>query len=117
MPYVAKNLVRFACVSVAFTIQRVMSGFYSAVRGGHLVAGGLLAYLVRYGHIAASHDTDRGVTFLAIVGVTAATGFYFQLAHFWGLPFPLNIVLLPVRIAESVLLYFVANAAPAPIPT
>lgn len=56
VPYLARNLVRTACVSVAFLVQRVISGFYSSIRGGQLVATGLLAYLVRYGYIGAQHE-------------------------------------------------------------
>lgn len=46
------------------------------------------------------------------MGAVSVTGFWFQLTYFWGLPFPLNVLLLPASVAERVLMYFVANAAP-----
>lgn len=116
VPYVSKNIVRTACVSIAFLVQRVISGFYSSIRGGHLVAQGLLSYLVRHGHIAATHDTQKGLLFSCIVGLIATSGFYFQLSYFWGLPFPLNVAMFPFSTAERILMYFVANANDASIP-
>lgn len=52
-------------------MQRVISGFYSAVRGGQLFAVGLLQYLVHYGHIAPTHEVlDCLMCFLCFVGLT-----------------------------------------------
>lgn len=128
VPFCIRQLARFVGVSIAFSVQRVISGFYSAVRGGQLFAVGLLQYLVHHNHIAATHEvwlllllllffvwkfnlskTNRGFTYFAIMGVTVLLGFWFQLSTFFGLPFPLNLLMFPFTILENVLLYFVSS--------
>ena len=43
---------------IAWTITRVISGFYSAVRGAQLAARGLLAYGVRHKHLPGDDVVD-----------------------------------------------------------
>jgi hypothetical protein len=109
VPFGIKQVSRFIGVSIAFSVQRVISGFYSAIKGGQLFAIGLLAYLVKFGHISPTHDTSKGGLYAAIVGAVFCVGFYFQLSTFFGLPFPLNLLMFPFSILENVLLYFVGS--------
>lgn len=74
-----------------------------------MFAVGLLGYLVKFGHIAPHHETSRGFLYSVIVAAVFAIGFFFQLSTFFGLPFPLNLVMLPASTAENVLLYFVGS--------
>ena len=39
----------------------------------------------------------------------AVLGVYVQLSHNFGLPFPLNLLLVPVRMGEYIVLYFVTR--------
>ena len=109
VPFGIRQLSRFIGVAIAFSVQRVISGFYAAIKGGQLFAIGLLAYLVKFGHISPQHDTAKGGMYAAIAGAVFCVGFYFQLSTFFGLPFPLNLLMFPFTIVENILLYFVGQ--------
>lgn len=65
----------------------------------------ILEYLSEMKYVQINHEE----TMLdEIVGYgLALVGLYFQLAFGFGLPFPLNILLFPFRIAEYVLIWLV----------
>jgi hypothetical protein len=92
-------------VSIAWTVQRILSAFHSAIRGGLMFARNIMEYLSEMGYYKVNHEDslmDEAVGYgLAIVGL------YFQLAFGFGLPFPLNILLFPFRIAEYLLIWLV----------
>jgi len=98
---------KFVAISVAWTVQRVISACHSAVRGGQLAGKGLVAYLHKYGLLKKSADD----TYLdEIVGYALMVlGLLFQLSMGFSLPFPLNIILLPVTICEKVLVWVVMD--------
>ena len=50
--YVCKSVA----ISIAWTIQRVISAFHSAVRGGQLAGKGVVHYLHKYGFIDVNED-------------------------------------------------------------
>ena len=63
---VNRYLIKAIAVSIAWTLQRVMSAFHSAVRGGQLAGKGVVSYL--YKRLAASlarrascFDARRGI--------------------------------------------------------
>ena len=58
-------------ISVAWTVQRVISGFYSAVRGAQLASRGILRWAVHYKFLPAGFE-DEGNYYYA-VGVAAST--------------------------------------------
>ena len=93
-------------VSIAWTVQRIISAFHSAIRGGDLFARGLSKYLTRQGYY--SGIKQGSLQFNAIAGATAVLGFYWQASSWFQLPFPLNILLLPLRILEWFLVWIVA---------
>ena len=94
-------------VSIAWSVQRILSAFHSAMRGGIIFSRNILEYLSKMNYIHINHEEtmlDEAVGYgLALVGL------YFQLAYGFGLPFPLNILLLPFRMAEYFLIWIVNN--------
>ncbi len=94
-------------MSIAWTVQRILSAFHSALRGGLLFARNILSYLDEMKYLQIKHEE----TYLdEIVGYSLALlGLYFQLAWGFGLPFPLNILLFPFTIAEYVLIGLVTK--------
>mmetsp|Transcript_4600 Transcript_4600/g.7913 ORF Transcript_4600/g.7913 Transcript_4600/m.7913 type:complete len:331 (-) Transcript_4600:515-1507(-) len=94
-------------ISIAWFIQRVISAVQSGMRGGLMFSRQLMSFASRKG-ILKIKDED---TYLdEIVGFTiAGFGIWFQLSHFFELPFPWNLFLLPVRILEYVLMWIVSD--------
>lgn len=92
-------------VSVAWTVQRILSAFHSAIRGGLMFARNIMEYLSEMNIYKINHEEsmlDEAVGYgLALVGL------YFQLAFGFGLPFPLNILLFPFRLMEVILVWMV----------
>lgn len=91
---------RLAGVSAAWMLQMTISAFHSSVRGAQLFARGVLAYAVRHKYLQASAVDEKGRFFNAFVFAFGFVGFWSQLMSGFTLPFPLNIVLIPVRLAE-----------------
>lgn len=102
--------LRWTCkaiaISIAWWIQRVISAFHSAIRGGLMFGRYFVNYLHEKGVLKVS-DED---TYMdeAIGWSIAALGFLFQLAMGFGVPFPLNILLLPVQFVETFIVWSVA---------
>lgn len=97
----------FIAVSVAWTVQRILSAFHSAMRGGIVFSRNILAYLAEMKYVSINHEE----TYLdEIVGYgLAALGLWFQLAFGFGLPFPLNVILFPFTIAEYLLIAIISK--------
>lgn len=85
-------------VMVAWFLNRVISGFHSAIRGGHLVVTNLILLGQKHGYAADIEPTSSKATALAFL--VAGMGFYWQLSNAFGLPFPLNVLFLPLSILE-----------------
>ncbi|KAM3576393.1 hypothetical protein VYU27_001743 [Nannochloropsis oceanica] len=99
-------LVQIAAIQVAWMLQRLLATVHSAMRGGMMFSRGGLAYLRKEGYIK---KEDKDTYADEIVGATTAIlGFAFQTSLRWRLPFPVNIILLPVTILETFLYYYVA---------
>eukprot|EP01126_Amoeba_proteus_P027791 TRINITY_DN2751_c0_g1_i4.p1 TRINITY_DN2751_c0_g1~~TRINITY_DN2751_c0_g1_i4.p1 ORF type:complete len:232 (-),score=48.14 TRINITY_DN2751_c0_g1_i4:131-826(-) len=90
-------------VSLAWTMQRVISAFYSAIKGAELFANGLHHYLDRH-NIHAPFVRD---SLHLIVMIVAALGFTWQLTRGFSLPFPFNLLFFPITIIEWLLMWFV----------
>jgi hypothetical protein len=90
--------VRCAAISFAWLVQRVISAFHSAMRGGHMFTENFIQYLDKMGY----YKIDTKLTNIdEILGyVVAVFGLLFQLRSGFSLPFPLNIILLPFSILE-----------------
>ena len=90
-----------------------MSAFHSAVRGAQMLTFGVLEWAVRYGYLGAGSAKASSPAFMALASVIAAVGYYRQLRTVFALGPVEGFVLLPVRIAENLLVEMV-GAAPAP---
>ena len=104
-------IVNYSCktvgVSIAWTIQRVLVSFHSAVRGAQILSFGVLGWMKVLGMLEGDFLVlaNSGYATLAGVGI-ALTGFGWQIRNGFQLPFPLNILLLPVTLIEWTLMYF-----------
>lgn len=94
-------------MSIAWTVQRILSAFHSAMRGGIVFARNIMAYLAEMKYVNINHEE----TYLdEIVGYSlAALGLWFQLAFGFGLPFPLNVILFPFTVAEYLLIAIISK--------
>lgn len=94
-------------ISIAWTIQKVISAFHSAIRGGHLAANGLVKYMNKYGLISITPDDTLADE---IVGyIIAALGFLMQLYTGFRVPFPLNLLFLPFSIIETIIVWTIMD--------
>lgn len=85
----------------------MLSAFHSAIRGGLMLARNLMEYSTVMGYYKINHEESMLDEALGY-GI-ALLGLFFQLSYGFGLPFPLNILLLPFRIAEWALIWLVSN--------
>mmetsp|Transcript_5037 Transcript_5037/g.10927 ORF Transcript_5037/g.10927 Transcript_5037/m.10927 type:complete len:344 (-) Transcript_5037:655-1686(-) len=104
--------ISYACrsfaISIAWWCQRVISAMHSATRGAQQLLLGIFHVLERNRvkvpyNVSPNHPLFGGVVF-----VLAVFGFYSQLARAFGFPFPLNIILIPLRFIEVVLAWTLA---------
>lgn len=92
-------------ISIAWSLQKVISAFHSSIRGGHIAAAGVVVYLHKYKFISVSAD-DTLVD--EVVGyIIAAFGFLIQATTGFHLAFPLNLLLLPISIVEWLLVWMI----------
>eukprot|EP00405_Crypthecodinium_cohnii_P008105 CAMPEP_0206423156 /NCGR_PEP_ID=MMETSP0324_2-20121206/2523_1 /ASSEMBLY_ACC=CAM_ASM_000836 /TAXON_ID=2866 /ORGANISM="Crypthecodinium cohnii, Strain Seligo" /LENGTH=467 /DNA_ID=CAMNT_0053887683 /DNA_START=54 /DNA_END=1457 /DNA_ORIENTATION=- len=113
VPAIIDTLIKIIAVWVATWVQAFISAFYSGLRGGRMFAEGLFNILTQYGVMeylpdcitAKPFDPDQSYLDEAIAYPLAAVGFYMQVSSNFAIPFPLNIVLMPLTILEYVLRY------------
>jgi len=99
--------VKSIAISIAWFVQRIISSVHSAIRGGHMFSKNVLDYLNKMGYLQIKNED----TYLdEIVGYAVAViGLWFQLSLRFSLPFPLNILLLPMRFLEWWLIWVVSK--------
>lgn len=107
IPVIVSYICRSVAVTIAWWCQRVISAMHSATRGSDLLLKGVFALLAQHkintmGFSTSHQAYPAGVTALAVVG------FYYQLSRAFGLPFPFNILLLPVSFFEGMLAWTLA---------
>lgn len=98
-------VVKAAAIWVAFFVQRVVSAYYSAVRGGLLFSRNLLTYCEQMGFFRI--NAEESIVDEVLGYAVAALGVYWQVSSGFQLPFPLNLLLLPATLAEWALLWLV----------
>uniref|UniRef100_A0A7R9YT47 Uncharacterized protein n=1 Tax=Chlamydomonas euryale TaxID=1486919 RepID=A0A7R9YT47_9CHLO len=98
---------RAAAVWMAWWLQRVISAFHCSVRGSDQLLNGLLMLAHRYNFTVPMGLSPSHAAYPPIVAAVSAFGFYWQCSRFFGLPFPFNILLLPLRVVEGLLAWFV----------
>jgi hypothetical protein len=84
------------------------SALHSATRGSDQLLSGVLALLVRY-HVKVPLDLSPShAAYPGAVAALAAFGFYVQLSCYFRLPFPFNVLLMPLRLFEVALAWTLA---------
>jgi len=98
--------VKTIAISIAWTIQRVISAFHSAIRGGLMFSRGLVEFLNKKGWISLDNDSylDEIVGFLV-----AAAGFYVQFTMRFSLPWFMKIVLFPAEWTEWYIVWTISE--------
>lgn len=97
--------IKAVAISIAFTAQRIISAYYSALRGGRMFALNILEYLDKMNIV--SINADESILDEVAGYAVAGLGIYWQLSMGFSVPFPLNIFLVPANIAEWALLWLV----------
>jgi len=106
-PVLLNYAVKSIAISIAWTLQRMISAVHSAIRGGLMCSRGLLNYLQSKDIISFN---DKESTLDEIVGWSMALlGFYVQMKLGFELPFPINIICLPFSMAESYLVWSIMS--------
>jgi len=105
-PAFTQYMFKFLGVLFAWFLQRVISGFHSAIRGGHLFATNAVKLAKEHGFVDANFD-EKSPKVSGLATLLAIIGFYWQLSNGFSLPFPLNMLLLPVTIVEWMVEIFV----------
>lgn len=100
----------FVAVIFAWWLQMIISAFYSGIRGGKMFAEGLIDLLQErnlMGYVPflgvtpeQPFDPDESHVDEAVAYTLAAAGFIFQFTNGFALPFPLNLIFLPLTIIE-----------------
>jgi len=109
VPIVLRYICRSIGISFAWFLQRIISAFYSALRGGSLFAKGLLTFAGRNGYTAPFNEGS--IFFSAIVLGSALPGIYWQISSGFSMPFPINLLMMPFSILEWWLTWMV-NSSP-----
>jgi hypothetical protein len=100
--------IKSAAVTIAFFIQRVMSSFHSATRGSYMLLKGASHQLTALGKPVPKILDEKDPMFKYVATGLAVVGFVLQLYMGFGVPFPLNLLLLPVTALEHFLMMFVS---------
>ena len=102
-------MLQLFAILVAMYIQQIISAFYSALRGGKLFAGGLFNILHEKakkgvilcpGVVGPDFDPEKSILDEVIAWLVMFQGFAFQLTNNFAVPFPFNILLLPLTFLE-----------------
>mmetsp|Transcript_71313 Transcript_71313/g.143557 ORF Transcript_71313/g.143557 Transcript_71313/m.143557 type:complete len:388 (-) Transcript_71313:783-1946(-) len=110
-------IITYACkvvaITLAYQIQRVISAFYSAIRGGLLITRNFLRILTRL-QVPFFKDLDPDDTYADEVAgwALAGFGFYCQLMSGFNPPWVVGLVLWPLEISEATLLWAIASPSP-----
>jgi hypothetical protein len=93
---------RLVGVLIAFVLARFATAVHSAARGAQLLTEGAMAVAVRSGYLSAEKAADPQVRTALQVGL-AVLGALSQFYAGFAVPFPLNVVLLPLSVLDGML--------------
>ncbi len=105
-PVLSRYTFRSIGVTFAWFMQRIISGFHCAIRGGNMFVTNAVKLAKKHNYLPADFEEESPKVTAAATAV-ALLGFYWQFSNGFALPFPLNVLLLPVTIAEWILEYWV----------
>lgn len=119
---VIETTLSVIAITVALYAYTIISAVNAALRGGKLFAEALLNIVVEQakqgtticpGLIGADFDPNESVIDEIIGYIIAFQGFMFQMTQGFSLPFPFNILLLPLTIIEWFLRLQISSSAAA----
>lgn len=87
--------------------MRAMTSIFSAMRGSSLFITGVCGYLARNEYVGPNVFKEGNPVLVTAWGLLAVIGMYFQVSTGFKLSFPLNVILLPVTIAENLIIFTV----------
>jgi len=102
-------VIRTIAVSIAWAVQRVISAYHSAVRGGTMASRNLYFYLKSMGYVKYEIDFDNTIADEVVGYAIGAIGLMWQFRNGFQIPFPLNLLLFPLTIMEYWLMWFVSS--------
>jgi len=98
-------VINYTCKAIAITLalilERVISTLQSGIRGGLMFSRRLLKYLNYKNYY--KFDPEKSYLDEFIGWSVAALGVYFQIRNKFNLPFPMNVLCLPLSILEFTL--------------
>eukprot|EP00123_Amoebidium_parasiticum_P012844 comp21611_c0_seq1/m.30298 comp21611_c0_seq1/g.30298 ORF comp21611_c0_seq1/g.30298 comp21611_c0_seq1/m.30298 type:complete len:336 (-) comp21611_c0_seq1:185-1192(-) len=103
VPVLLSTASKAVGVSLAWWLFRVVNTFYSSVRGAVLLVKGLLVYAEQT-KIIDGPAGEASLLFNLMALLCALSGAWWQIKHNFGVPFPLNILLLPFTVVEHALI-------------
>lgn len=98
-------------MSASWVLMRAVTSVFAAMRGSSLFITGVCAYLTRYGYVNRNVFNEGNPLLVATWSLLALLGIYWQVSSGFSLPFPLNVILLPVTVAENALILAVGVSA------
>lgn len=104
---VVSYTIKSLAISIAWTVQRVISAFHSAIRGGLMFSRNILLYASEMKYMDINHE-DTYIDEI-VGGAIAVLGFLWQMRNGFNLPFPLNVLLFPFTVLERVLIWVVCS--------
>lgn len=115
MAYIAQVInkygFRYAGMSASWILLRAVTSIFAAIRGSSLFITGVCGYLVRHGHVGHGIFKEGNPMLVGAWALLAVVGIYWQVSSKYRLGFPLNLLLLPVSIAEQVVVFAVGASA------
>ena len=99
LPLTVDASCTFVAVLIAFSLNTVVSGFHSSMKGGEMAGRGVVNWMVRSGKLE-NGGPDPEKLAQSVGYALGGTGFVFQLWNGFGLPFPFGLLLLPLTMAE-----------------
>jgi len=103
---IINSTAKLIAISIAWNVQKVVSAFHSAIKGGLIFSRHIIVFLNKKGLISINHE-DTYLDEVVGWGI-ALVGFWFQLSNFFALPFPWNVLLFPLTIIEWVLIWLIS---------
>lgn len=103
-PVLVDWLCKSIGISIAWKIQTIISAFTSALAGGLIMSRAMLLIISNGNKSHESTSVDEIASYAC-----AGLGFYFQYNMSFSTPFPLNIILWPVELAEYYIRWAVTN--------
>eukprot|EP00300_Choanocystis_sp_HF-7_P041653 c8437_g1_i1.p1 GENE.c8437_g1_i1~~c8437_g1_i1.p1 ORF type:complete len:379 (-),score=97.11 c8437_g1_i1:149-1243(-) len=107
------TVIGWLCKSIAFSIawyiQKVISAVHSALKGGLMFSRNVMNWLNKRGWLSIKHE-DTNLD--EIIGwAIGACGVYFQIKSGFALPFPLNLIFLPLTMLEWFIIWMVTDTS------